>query len=86
MQDALLALFPLMQGAPSHSSALSHTISCSNDVLREKIEVLRPFSKVDEVEDHTYHLGEVAFGSLTYGEDTLEISSYSSTYSITLSL
>ena len=36
---------------------------CTGGVLRPKNEALRPFSKVDEVEVHTYHLGEVAFGS-----------------------
>ena len=40
-----------------------------------KREVLRPFYKVDEVDDHPYILGEVEFGSLTYGEDPLEPSS-----------
>ena len=40
-----------------------------------KNEALRPFSKVDEVEDHPYLLGEVEFGSLTYGEDPLDPSS-----------
>ena len=27
---------------------------------------------MDEVEDHPYFLGEVEFGSLTYGEDPLD--------------
>ena len=45
-------------------------------VLREKNEASRLFSKVDEVEDYPYHLGEVALCFLTYyGEYPLDPSS-----------
>ena len=75
MQGAPLELFPLFQSAPTLSGTWFPTTKCAKGVLREKREVSRPFSKVDEVEDHPYHLGEVAFGSLWNGEDTLESSS-----------
>ena len=61
--------------ARSVSGALSLPAKCVDGVLREKREFSRPFLKVDEVEDHPYHLGEVAFSSLTYGEDPLDPSS-----------
>ena len=41
-------------------------------VSSEKDEASWPFSKIDEVEDFPYILGEVEFGSLTYGGDNLE--------------
>ena len=75
MQGAPLALFPLLQGASSLSNTLSPTTKYAKGILREKREVSRPLSKVDEVEDHPYLLGEVAFNSLTYGEDPLDPSS-----------
>ena len=55
--------------------ALSLHERCASGVSREKNEASRLFSNVYEVEDHPYHLGEVAFGSLTYGEDPLNPSS-----------
>ena len=67
-------------------SALSPTTKCTDGVLREKREVSRPFLKVDDLEDHPCHLGELAFSFLTYGEDPLDPSSKSSTRSIPLSL
>ena len=45
---------------------------CVGGVLRAKNRALRPFSKMDEVEVYPYHLGEVEFSSLTYGEDPLD--------------
>ena len=55
--------------------ALSPTTKCFRSLYRKKSKVSRPFLKVDEVEDHPYHLGEVAFSSITYGEDLLNSSS-----------
>ena len=43
--------------------ALYPTSNCVGGVLMEKSEALRPFSKVNEVEDRPYLLGEVEFGS-----------------------
>ena len=49
--------------ARSTDDAFSLPAKSAGGILREKNEDLRPFSKVDEVEDYPYHLGEVEFGS-----------------------
>ena len=66
--------------------ALSPTARCTDDafslfgkcvdgVLREKNEISRHFSKMDEVVVYTYYLGEVAFQFLAYREDPYDPSS-----------
>ena len=44
-------------------------------VFRVKKGSFELFSKVYEVEDYPYHLGEMKLGSLTYGEYPLDLSS-----------
>ena len=52
-------IFPFMIGALV--LYLLHKVCRS--CFEGKNMVLRPFLKVDEVEEYPYHLGEVAFGS-----------------------